>query len=121
MPAHACHPIVGALKAQEKGGCIDPPGYQAGALDPPHATIHPADIQGSRWQHLPAGNLFGRYPFSLTSCVDAGDQRGGNSNRRLQSPASKVQFIERSRQAPGICRPAESLDHEATIAWLNGC
>jgi hypothetical protein len=55
-------------------------------------------------------------PFFQTLCADAADQEGGNSNRRLHSPASKVQFIDRSRQAHGFVHLANRSIMKPTIA-----
>ena len=77
-----------SVKSAEKGGCIDPHGYDAGKkvkgkkrhilVDTLglllHAIIHPADIQDRDGGILLLATLFGMYPFLKKLFADGGYQ-----------------------------------------------
>ena len=99
------------MKSAEKGGCIDPHGYDAGKkvkgkkrhilVDTLglllHAIIHPADIQDRDGGILLLATLFGMYPFLKKLFADGGYQ-GPDFHEALAKilPQLETEIVKRS-------------------------
>ena len=125
-----------SVKSAEKGGCIDPHGYDAGKkikgkkrhilVDTVglllHAIVHPADIQDRDGGVLVMATLFGMFPFLKTLFADSGYQ-GPKFAKALAKvlPHLDIEIVKRSDQVSGFVVLPKRWIVERTIAWLNRC
>ncbi len=125
-----------SVKGAEKGGSIDPPGYDAGKkvrgkkrhvlVDTQgllmHALVHAADVQDRDGGVVVMATLFGLYPFLLKLYADGGYQ-GPQFQEGLRRVCRRVrvEIIKRSDQTKGFAVLPKRWIVERTIAWLNRC
>jgi len=125
-----------SVKSAEKGGVLDPHGYDAGKkikgkkrhilVDTVglllHAIVHPADIQDRDGGVLVMATLFGMFPFLKTLFADSGYQ-GPKFAKALAKvlPHLDVEIVKRSDQVSGFLVLPKRWIVERTIAWLNRC
>src|SRR5215469_7845632 len=125
-----------SVKSAEKGGCIDPHGYDAGKkikgkkrhilVDTQgllmHAIVHAADIQDRDGGALLMATLFSLYPFLLKLYADGGYQGAGFQNAlRTILKRVNVEIVKRSDQAQRFVVLPKRWLVERTFAWLGRC
>src|SRR5499427_2543748 len=106
-----------SVKSAEKGGCIDPHGYDAGKkikgkkrhilVDTLglvlHAIVHPADIQDRDGAILLMATLFGMFPFLQKLFADGGYQGPQFANALAKTlPRLNVEIVKRPDTAVGF-------------------
>jgi len=124
------------VKSAEKGGHIDPIGYDAGKkirgikrhilADTTglmlHAVVHSADIQERDGGALLMAALFGLFPF-LTKLSAGGGYQGPVFQDAMQAIMSQVnvEIVKRSGPQQGFVVLPKRWVVERTLAWLNRC
>jgi transposase len=120
------------VKSAEKGGSIDPPGYDAGKKIKSkkrhtidlllHAVVHPADIQDRDGGGLLLSTLRGLHPFLHKLFADGGYQ--GPVFQKASAkilPHLEIEIIKRSDTTKGFELLPRRWVVERTFAWLNRC
>ena len=126
-----------SVKSAEKGGGIDPHGYDAGkkikgkkrhilvdtvGLPCSHAIVHPADIQDRDGGALVMTTLFGMFPFLKKLFVDSGYKGPKFANALAKvRPLIEIEIVKRSDQVSSFVVLSKRWIVERTIAWLNRC
>jgi putative transposase len=124
------------VKSAEKGGRVDPHGYDAGKkikgkkrhilVDTTglllHAIVHPADIQDRDGGVLVMSSMFGLFPFLQRLFADAGYQGPKFAAGTAEVwPDLAIEIVKRSDTAKGFKLLPRRWVVERTFAWLNRC
>jgi transposase len=124
------------VKSAEKGGRVDPHGYDAGKkikgkkrhilVDTTglllHAIVHPADIQDRDGGVLVMSSMFGLFPFLQRLFADAGYQGPKFATGTAAVwPDLVIEIVKRSDTTKGFKLLPRRWVVERTFAWLNRC
>ena len=125
-----------SVKGAEKGGRVDPNGYDAGKkikgkkrhilVDTAglllHAIVHPADIQDRDGGVLVMSSMFGLFPFLRKLFADAGYQGPKFAAGTAEVwPGLEIEIVKRPDTAKGFELLPRRWVVERTFAWLNRC
>ena len=132
----ACAIDSQSVKSAEKGGRVDPNGYDAGKkikgkkrhilVDTTglllHAIVHPADVQDRDGGVLVMSSMFGLFPFLQRLFADAGYQGPKFAAGTAEVwPNLVIEIVRRSDTAKGFKLLPRRWVVERTFAWLNRC
>ena len=125
-----------SVKSAEKGGRIDPHGFDAGKLIKGkkrhilvdtlglllHAIVHSAGIQDRDGGIVLLATLFGQFPFLAKLFADSAYQGPifGNAFAKIL-PCLETEIVKRPDQAKGFVQLPKRWIVERTIALLNRC
>jgi len=125
-----------SVKSTEKGGRVDPNGYDAGKkikgkkrhilVDTTglllHAIVHPADVQDRDGGVMVMSSMFGLFPFLRRLFADAGYQGPKFATGTAEVwPDLAIEIVKRSDTAKGFKLVPRRWVVERTFAWLNRC
>jgi putative transposase len=125
-----------SVKGAEKGGRVDPNGYDAGkkikgkkrhiVVDTTglllHAIVHPADVQDRDGGVLVMSSMFGLFPFLQRLFADAGYQGPKFATGTATVwPDLTIEIVRRSDTTKGFSVLPRRWVVERTFAWLNRC
>ncbi len=125
-----------SVKGAEKGGRVDPNGYDAGkkikgkkrhiVVDTTglllHAIVHPADVQDRDGGVLVMSSMFGLFPFLQRLFADAGYQGPKFATGTTTVwPDLTIEIVRRSDTTKGFSVLPRRWVVERTFAWLNRC
>jgi putative transposase len=125
-----------SVKSAEKGGRVDPNGYDAGKkikgkkrhilVDTTglllHAIVHPADVQDRDGGVMVMSSMFGLFPFLKRLFADAGYQGPKFATGTAEVwPDLAIEIVKRSDAAKGFKLLPRRWVVERTFAWLNRC